>query len=30
MDFDLSEEERMIRDAARDFAEKEVAPGAGD
>ena len=28
MDFDLNEDERMIRDAARDFADKEVAPGA--
>jgi butyryl-CoA dehydrogenase len=28
MDFDLTEEQRMIRDAARDFAESEVAPGA--
>ena len=30
MDFDLSEEERMIRDAARDFADSEVAPGAAE
>jgi butyryl-CoA dehydrogenase len=30
MDFDLTEEQRMIRDAAREFAEAEVAPGAGD
>jgi alkylation response protein AidB-like acyl-CoA dehydrogenase len=28
MDFDLSEEQRMIRDAARAFADAEVAPGA--
>ena len=28
MDFDLTEEERMIRDAARDFADDVVAPGA--
>jgi butyryl-CoA dehydrogenase len=30
MDFDLTEEQRMIRDAAREFAEAEVAPGAGE
>ena len=30
MDFDLTEEQRMIRDAAREFAESEVAPGAGE
>jgi butyryl-CoA dehydrogenase len=30
MDFDLSEEQRMIRDAARDFAESVVAPGAAE
>jgi alkylation response protein AidB-like acyl-CoA dehydrogenase len=30
MDFDLSEEERMIRDAAREFADVEVAPGAAE
>lgn len=28
MDFDLSEEHRLFREAVRDFAEKEVAPGA--
>jgi len=28
MDFDLTEEQRMIRDAARDFAASVVAPGA--
>ncbi|MEM0998660.1 MAG: acyl-CoA dehydrogenase family protein [Bacteroidota bacterium] len=27
MNFELSEEHRMIRDAARDFAEKELEPG---
>jgi alkylation response protein AidB-like acyl-CoA dehydrogenase len=30
MDFDLTEEQRMIRDAAREFAEREVAPGAAE
>ena len=30
MDFDLTEEQRMIREAAREFAEAEVAPGAGE
>jgi butyryl-CoA dehydrogenase len=30
MDFDLTEEQRMIRDAARDFADAEVAPGAAE
>ena len=28
MDFDLSEDERMIQEAARDFAEQELAPRA--
>ncbi|CAN5808700.1 acyl-CoA dehydrogenase [soil metagenome] len=28
MDFDLTEEQRMIRDTARDFATREVAPKA--
>ena len=26
MNFDLTEEQRMIRDTAREFAEKEVKP----
>jgi butyryl-CoA dehydrogenase len=30
MDFDLTEEQRMIRDAARDYAAAEVAPGAAE
>ena len=30
MDFSLSEEHRMIRDLARDFAQREVAPGAAE
>jgi len=30
MNFELSEEHRLIRQAARDFAESEVAPGAKD
>ena len=30
MDFDLSEEQRMIRDTARDFAQREVAPKAAE
>jgi butyryl-CoA dehydrogenase len=30
MDFDLSEEQRMIRDTARDFAAREVAPKASE
>ena len=30
MDFDLTEEQRMIRDAARDFAADVVAPGAAE
>ena len=28
MDFQLTEQQRMIRDAARDFAQKELAPHA--
>ena len=27
MDFELSEEHKMIRDAARDFAQTELLPG---
>jgi len=30
MDFDLTEEQRMIRDAAREFAQGVVAPGAAE
>ncbi|MGH7281008.1 MAG: acyl-CoA dehydrogenase family protein, partial [Polyangiaceae bacterium] len=30
MDFDLSEEQKMIRDTARDFAQREVAPKAAE
>jgi butyryl-CoA dehydrogenase len=30
MDFDLTEEQRMIRDAARDFAAREIAPKAAE
>jgi alkylation response protein AidB-like acyl-CoA dehydrogenase len=30
MDFDLTEEQRMIQDAARDFAADVVAPGAAE
>src|ERR1043166_8886382 len=30
MDFDLTEEQRMIRDAAREYAETVVAPGAAE
>ena len=30
MHFDLSQEQRMIRDLARSFAEKEIAPAAGE
>ncbi len=30
MDFDLSEEQRMVRDAARDFAVREIAPKAAE
>ncbi len=30
MDLNLSEEQRMIRDMARDFADREVSPGAAE
>jgi butyryl-CoA dehydrogenase len=30
MDFDLTEEQRLIRDTARDFAAREIAPKAGE
>ncbi len=30
MDFELNEEQRMIRDLARDFAQKEIAPIAAE
>jgi butyryl-CoA dehydrogenase len=30
MDFDLTEEERLVRDSARDFATREIAPKAGE
>ena len=30
MDFQLSEEQQMIRDAARDFAQNEIAPVAAE
>ena len=30
MDFDLTEEQRLVRDAARDFAAREVAPKAAE
>jgi alkylation response protein AidB-like acyl-CoA dehydrogenase len=30
MDFDLTEEQRMIRDTAREFAAKEVKPEAAE
>jgi butyryl-CoA dehydrogenase len=30
MDFDLSEEQRLVRDTARDFAAREVAPKAAE
>src|ERR1700730_10172045 len=30
MDFDLTEEQRLIRDTARDFAAREVAPKAAE
>src|SRR5215471_5605703 len=30
MDFELSDEQKMIRDTARDFAKSEVAPKAGE
>ncbi|MCX7958284.1 MAG: acyl-CoA dehydrogenase family protein, partial [Deltaproteobacteria bacterium] len=29
MNFDFTEEQKMIRDMARDFAKKEIAPVAG-
>src|SRR2546422_10832133 len=28
MDFDLTDEQRLIRDAAREFSDKEIAPRA--
>ena len=30
MDFDLSEEQRLVRDSARDFATREIAPKAAE
>ncbi len=30
MDFDLTEEQRLVRDAARDFATREIAPKASE
>src|SRR3954469_11079280 len=30
MDFDLSEEQRLVRDTARDFAQREIAPKASE
>jgi len=30
MDFDLSEEQRLVRDTARDFAAREIAPKAAE
>ena len=30
MDFDLTEEQRLIRDTARDFAAREIAPKAAE
>jgi alkylation response protein AidB-like acyl-CoA dehydrogenase len=30
MDFQLTEEQRAIREMVRDFAEKEIAPRAAD
>jgi butyryl-CoA dehydrogenase len=30
MDFDLTEEQRLVRDAARDFAAREIAPKASE
>jgi butyryl-CoA dehydrogenase len=30
MDFDLTEEQRVVRDTARDFATREIAPKAGE
>jgi butyryl-CoA dehydrogenase len=29
MDFDLSEDQRQVRDLVREFASEEIAPGAG-
>jgi alkylation response protein AidB-like acyl-CoA dehydrogenase len=29
MEFDLTEEQKMLRDTVRDFAEREIAPAAG-
>src|SRR5215213_903876 len=30
MDFDLTEEQRLVRDSARDFATREIAPKAAE
>jgi alkylation response protein AidB-like acyl-CoA dehydrogenase len=30
MDFDLSEDQRQVRDLVREFASEEIAPGAGE
>ncbi len=30
MDFDLTEEQRLVRDTARDFAQREIAPKAAE
>ena len=30
MDFDLTEEQRLVRDTARDFAQREIAPKASE
>ena len=30
MDFELGEEQRMVRDMVRDFADKEIAPDAAE
>src|SRR5262245_16262205 len=30
MDFDLTEEQRLVRDSARDFASREIAPKAAE
>src|SRR6476661_6991109 len=30
MDFDLTEEQRLVRDTARDFAMREIAPKAAE
>ena len=30
MNFELTEEQNLIRDMVREFAEKEVAPSAAD